>query len=158
DPPRGAFEGLGVCHVVAGGCHPVGDGDLLAGPGLRALPQEPGLNQMSDRLAGVLLFLPVPVVLVLFTLAPLGAWASLVLGVALMATHRLYARPWALARAQRRCLWCGGTATAPVGAEIEEPGGRTPWACCSLDHAHPLRSLLSWASRRAWFLRIGILG
>jgi len=54
---------------------------------------------MPDRLLGILLFLPVPVVLVLFTRAPLGVGISLALGVGLMLTHRLYARPFALARA-----------------------------------------------------------
>ena len=68
-----------------------------------------------DRLLGVLLFLPVPVVLLLFTRMPLGVGESLALGVAITITHRFYARPFARSRADRRCLWCGGQ-RAPVRA------------------------------------------
>ena len=45
---------------------------------------------MRDRLLGLLLFLPVPLVLWLFTRQPLSTLASLAVGFALMATHRLY--------------------------------------------------------------------
>ena len=49
---------------------------------------------MRQRLPGILLFLPVPLVLGLFTLRPLGATASLLLGIGIMGTHRFYARPY----------------------------------------------------------------
>jgi len=105
-----------------------------------------------------MLFLPVPAVLVLFTRAPFGTPASLALGIVLMLTHRLYARPFALARAATRCLWCG--AAAPHGPElaIEEPLGRTVWRACSEDHGGRLRRFLGWTARHARFLKIGILG
>ena len=107
---------------------------------------------------GALLFLPVPVVLLLFTRAPFGPLASLGLGVAIMLTHRLYARPWALARSARRCLWC----TRPVegGPElvIEEPFGTTTWRACGADHADQVRRFLGWAGAHGRFLKIGILG
>ena len=48
---------------------------------------------MTDRLLGLLLFLPVPLVLWLFTRQALGTLGSLANGLALTATHRLYARP-----------------------------------------------------------------
>jgi hypothetical protein len=112
---------------------------------------------VSDRLAGVLLFLPVPLVLFLFTRAPLGRTWSLALGVALMLTHRLYARPFALARAQRRCLWCGGAAAGPV-LEVEEPPGPTEWRACTEAHAGHIRRFLEWAARHRAFLQVGILG
>jgi hypothetical protein len=112
--------------------------------------------------AGALLFLPVPLVLFLFTRAPLGVLASLGLGFVLMLTHRLYARPWALARSAGRCLWCGAKVETapPLGAElaIEEPAGRTAWRACREEHARPVRAVLAWAAARRGFLNLGILG
>ena len=113
---------------------------------------------MRDRLAGLLLFLPVPVVLGLFTRQPLGAAASLALGIALMLSHRLYARPFALARAERRCLWCGGASGQGPSLAVAEPLGPSRWRACGGDHASRLAGLLGWASAHAGFLRAGILG
>lgn len=113
---------------------------------------------MPDRLAGLLLFLPVPVVLALFTQQPLGAWASLGLGVLLMATHRSYARPFALRRAGRRCLWCGGPAGDGPSVALDEPGARTAWRACSREHGERLRRTLGWAVGHRVFLAAAILG
>jgi hypothetical protein len=113
---------------------------------------------VSDRLAGVLLFLPVPVVLWLFTRQPLGPWASLGLGALLVPTHRLYARPFALSRAGRRCLWCGGPAGEGPGVDVEEPLGRTSWRACGAAHATALTGTLGWAAERSRLLAFGILG
>jgi len=82
---------------------------------------------VKDRLLGLLLFVPVPLVLWLFTRAPLGALPSLGLGILLVATHRLYARPFALARADRRCLWCAGAAVSGPAFSVAEPFGVTTW-------------------------------
>jgi hypothetical protein len=112
----------------------------------------------GDRLAGLLLFLPVPAVLVLFTWQPLGTWASLGLGAALMATHRLYARPFALARASRRCLWCGEPAGEGPPVDLDEPLGRTSWRACGSPHASRLARTLGWAAGHSRFLSVGILG
>jgi hypothetical protein len=87
------------------------------------------------------LFLPVPLVLFLFTRAPLGVGASLLLGVAIMATHRLYARPFALARAERRCLWCG----------------TTRWRAYAGSHEESARRFLGYAHDHAFGLKLGIL-
>ncbi len=112
-----------------------------------------------DRILGLLLFLPVPLVLWLFTRAPLGGLASLALGTAMMASHRLYARPFALARATRRCLWCGGTVgAAAVTLDVREPFGPTSWRACGEPHARRAAGLLGWASTRGAFLKAGILG
>jgi hypothetical protein len=113
---------------------------------------------VRDRLAGVLLFLPVPVVLWLFTRQPLGPWASLGLGVLLVLTHRLYARPFALSRAGRRCLWCGGPAGEGPGVDVDEPLGRTPWRACGAAHARLLARTLGWAAERSRLLAFGVLG
>jgi hypothetical protein len=113
---------------------------------------------VSARLGGALLFLPVPAVLALFTQLPLGAAPSLALGVVLMATHRLYARPYALARADGRCLWCGGRAGEGPVLDVAEPMGLTRWRACSADHASRVAGLLTWAGAHPRFLRVGILG
>ena len=113
---------------------------------------------MSDRLTGFLLFLPVPIVLFLFTRAPLGIGWSLVLGVALMLSHRAYARPVALARASRRCLWCGRTAPEGPTLDVEEPFGLTHWRACGDAHGVRARRFLEWAGVHRRFLQIGILG
>jgi hypothetical protein len=119
------------------------------------LPSTP----VSDRLLGLLLFLPVPIVLFLFTRAPLGIAWSLALGVALMVSHRVYARPFALARASRRCLWCGGAAATDGPAfEVEEPFGMTIWRACGEAHGVRARRFLRWAGDHRRFLQIGILG
>ena len=88
---------------------------------------------MPTRAIGLLLFLPVPLVLFLFTRAPLGILPSLGIGIALMLTHRFYARPWALARAHRRCLWCGAdiaaTALSAARARARGPAGPRELVC-----------------------------
>jgi len=110
------------------------------------------------RALGILLFLPVPIVLWLFTRAPLGVTASLALGVVLMATHRLYARRFALRHAEARCLWCGGASGAGPRLEVQEPVGDTAWRACRPQHADKLARLLGWADTHARGLKAGILG
>jgi hypothetical protein len=116
------------------------------------------ISLVADRLLGALIFLPVPAVLWLFTRAPLGTVGSLGLGVLVMLTHRLYARPFVLARAGRRCLWCGGAAGDGPRLEVAEPLGTRPWRACSERHGERLARVLGWAGAHARFLRIGILG
>ena len=113
---------------------------------------------MRDRFIGLFLFLPVPLVLALFTRSPLGDATSLLLGILLVATHRLYARPFALARARRRCLWCGGEVVQGVLIQAPEPGGWSSWWACSGPEAQRLERVLSFARRHRAFLRAGILG
>jgi hypothetical protein len=113
---------------------------------------------VSDRLTGFLLFLPVPIVLFLFTRAPLGIAWSLALGVALMLSHRAYARPFARARASRRCLWCGRAAADGPAFDVDEPLGTTRWRACGAPHAERARRFLEWAGAHRRFLLIGILG
>jgi hypothetical protein len=110
------------------------------------------------RALGILLFLPVPIVLWLFTRAPLGVTASLGLGVAVMATHRLYARRFALGNAEARCLWCGGASGAGPRLEVREPMAATAWRACRPEHAESLARLLGWAGAHARGLKAGILG
>jgi hypothetical protein len=113
---------------------------------------------VRDRFVGLALFLPVPLVLWLFTRLPLGVGASLAAGVLLVVTHRFYARPFALARAERRCLWCGAATPDGTVVAIEEPLGPTRWRACAGGHADALARVLGFAGRHAVALRIGILG
>lgn len=119
---------------------------------------EPQPAPRPSRGAGLLLFLPVPLVLWLFTGTPLGVVPSVVVGIAVMATHRLYARPWAVARAERRCLWCAGGARPGHALSVAEPGAGVEWASCSAAHRHRAAGLLGWADANAVPLRAGILG
>jgi hypothetical protein len=113
---------------------------------------------VKDSWSGALLFLPVPLVLWLFTRQPLGAPASLVLGIALMLTHRLYARPFVLARADRRCLWCAAAVADGPWLDVEEPLGAARWRACGMPHAERIAGLLRWAAGHALPLQVGILG
>jgi hypothetical protein len=113
---------------------------------------------VRDRVVGLVLFLPVPIVLWLFTRLPLGVGASLAVGSLLVVTHRLYARPFALSGAVRRCLWCGAAAPDGTIVAIEEPLGHTRWRACAGGHADALARVLGFAERHALALRVGILG
>ena len=116
------------------------------------------MSAVRLRLLGLLLFLPVPLVLALFTRQPLGTFASLAAGLLLMASHRLYARPFALRHAAGRCLWCGGGAGAGQALRLREPQGETGWSACSGAHRQSLRRVLGWAGRRRRLLQLGVLG
>lgn len=113
---------------------------------------------MNPRVAGLLLFLPVPIVLALFTRFPIGVIPSLALGTLLMVTHRLYARPAALRRAHERCLWCGAATRDGPRLLVAEPFGEAEWRACGEAHADSLRRVLGWAHRSARFLKVGIVG
>jgi hypothetical protein len=113
---------------------------------------------MLDRWLGALLFLPVPLVLILFTRLPLGVGISLTLGVALVVTHRAYARPFALTRAARRCLYCGAPVYGGRPVTLAEPLGTTVWRACGEAHATSLGRVFGWAERNARGLKVGILG
>jgi hypothetical protein len=113
---------------------------------------------VSDRIAGLLLFLPVPLVLWLFSQQPLGMLVSLAVGIVLTLSHRLYARPFALKGADRRCLWCGGRAGEGPELELREPLGNSRWRCCGPGHHARLSRTLGWAAEHRRWLTAGILG
>ncbi len=112
---------------------------------------------MRLRALGLLLFLPVPLVLWLLTSQALGVGWSVAVALALVLTHRSYARPFALRHAESRCLWCG-TSGANLMIEAHEPDASTRWAACGAHHADSLRRVLGWTARRSTFLRVGVLG
>jgi len=118
----------------------------------------PRITPVRARLIGIALFLPVPLVLFLFTRAPLGVPASLGIGTLIMLTHRLYARPFAVAGAPRRCLWCGGAAAGGPQLTIRDPLGTVAWSACTENHRARAAGVALWAADHALFLRVGILG
>ena len=107
---------------------------------------------------GAVLFLPVPLVLWLFTRAPLGVAVSIVAGLAVMVLHRVAARPAALARASRRCLWCGGAARPGRPVVVADPAGTVAWQACSESHRARLAATLGWVAERRRFVAAGIGG
>jgi hypothetical protein len=115
-------------------------------------------GRVRERLVGLVLFLPVPLVLWLFTRAPAGAVPSLGIGAAVMVSHRLYTRPWALRWSRRRCLWCGAATALGVEVAVEEPAGPTSWTACCEPHAQRLRRMLHVAASWSLVLRIAIFG
>jgi hypothetical protein len=107
------------------------------------------------------LFLPVPLVLFLFTRAPVGILPSLGIGVRLVLTHRLYARPWALSRARQRCLWCGadvGDIACSRAARNRGPARARDLAACRETPWPRGCTVLAWADRRQRLVEVGILG
>jgi hypothetical protein len=113
---------------------------------------------MPLRLVGLLLFMPVPQVLLHFTRPPVAPQLAVGLGVALMLTHRLYARPFALRWARQRCLWCGGATADGPELAVAEPGGTTTWRACGTAHHLRLTEFYAWLATNRLGLRIGILG
>jgi hypothetical protein len=113
---------------------------------------------VSERIAGLLLFVPVPLVLWLFSYQPLGPMPSLAVGIALTLSHRLYARPFALKGAARRCLWCGGPAGEGPEFELREPVGGSRWRACDAAHLARVSRTLGWAAGHRRWLTVGILG
>lgn len=113
---------------------------------------------MGDRFIGILLFLPVPLVLWLFTRAPFGVGRSLAAGIVVMAVHRFVARPFALSRASRRCLWCGGPANRPIPVRVADPAGTVGWHACAPAHHDRLSATLGWVSQHRRFVAAGVGG
>jgi hypothetical protein len=111
---------------------------------------------LNLRAAGVLLFLFIPLVLVLYLRMPLGPAASLGLGVAIMIGHRFVARPWFLAHLADRCFWCGAPragAASPFSSKGEAIAARA----CGEDHAGRILAFARLVARARLPLAILIL-
>jgi hypothetical protein len=66
-----------------------------------------------------------------------------------MLSHRVYARPFALARVPA-LLWCGRPAPQGPAFDIEEPLGTT---LAGLRRLMPSAPVPGWADAHRWFLR-----
>lgn len=108
-------------------------------------------------LQGLLLFLFIPLVLILFLRQPLGPGWSVALGLAIMVVHRLVAASWAAKFADVRCLWCGRVGvgrTVPVMAS----GRRWQMTACSDAHAALVARFLGFVVRFRIPVALGIFG
>ncbi|MBU1950878.1 MAG: hypothetical protein KJ927_19340, partial [Candidatus Eisenbacteria bacterium] len=80
---------------------------------------------MKIRIAGMALFLCIPLVLYLYLAQPLGVLPSLGLGVLIMIGHRFLASPFSARHRPRRCLWCGRSIPiAQVSLALPVQGGK----------------------------------
>lgn len=87
------------------------------------------------RLAGVLLFLFIPAVLVLYLRMPFGPAPSLLSGIAVMLLHRRTARPFMDHHLSARCFWCGGDLDGP-GTDASFRSGKETIAARGCNEAH----------------------
>lgn len=93
------------------------------------------------RATGVLLFLCIPLVLVLYLRMPLGLPGSILPGIAIMLAHRRIARPFMDRHLAQRCFWCGCDLHAPGVPAPFRSGKETIEArTCSAGHAGRLTS------------------
>ena len=127
------------------------------------------IDPRRATLLGIVLFLFIPVVLVLFVAHPRPVGASLAAGLLLMAGHRFLARPYMLATRPHKCVWCnrfftpggdelGAGERAPQRAVDLAQGGAQPplelLACPS--HVDPTRRFFAFVDRCRQPLRPGI--
>jgi hypothetical protein len=106
---------------------------------------------------GVLLFLFIPVVLVLFVRHPEPIAASLGAGVVLMLGHRFLARPFMERVRPVRCVWCGrflGEEFARLSIANKDETEVELRACPA--HAEPTDRFFAWLQRIKPILRAGI--
>lgn len=109
---------------------------------------------------GVVLFLFIPLVLLLFVRHPEPVGWSLAAGVALMLGHRFLARPYMLAVGPKKCVWCNAILTAPEGrrrgetAALELGGGQRARVC--QHHRDPAGRFFAFLHAWRWPLRLGI--
>ncbi|HEY7213264.1 MAG TPA: hypothetical protein VIC28_01480, partial [Thermoanaerobaculia bacterium] len=109
------------------------------------------------QLAGVLLFLFIPLVLFLFVRHPEPVGVSLAAGVILMLGHRFLARPYMERTAPIKCVWCNRVLAARPGETLElQSGGRALQARCCPGHRKPAAKFFTFLHAWRWPLRLGI--
>lgn len=124
----------------------------------------PAASTIAPRRAtvlGVVLFLFIPVVLVLFVAHPAPVAGSLAAGLLLMVGHRFLARPYMLATRPHKCIWCNRFFTERRPGQLAlvlAQGGDAPaldlLACAA--HVDPARRFFAFVERCRQPLRIGI--
>lgn len=121
-------------------------------------------NRFLILATGVILFLFIPLVLVLFVRHPAPLGASLGAGVLLMVGHRFLARPYMARVAPLKCVWCNRIlAGAPEGKRAGEisllelrQGDKVVEARCCAVHRKPATKLFTLLHAWRWPLRLGI--
>jgi len=124
----------------------------------------PGPSPVRLTVAGVLLFLFIPLVLFLFVRHPAPVWLSLVAGVVLMVGHRRLARPYMERVLPWKCVWCnrvlpraGADGIAPGTAILElEVDKHVLSARCCAAHRDPAARFFAFLRAWRWPLRLGI--
>jgi len=110
------------------------------------------------RLAGILLFLFVPTVLVLYLRMPFGLAPSVLSGIAIMLLHRRVARPFMDRHLSERCYWCGCDLSGPGVAAPFRAGRETIAArTCDQGHAAALVTFARSVAASRWILGTLIL-
>jgi hypothetical protein len=107
---------------------------------------------MLIHFTGVLLFLFIPLVLILFLRYPFGVFLSFFIAIALMIAHRLIARPFFLKKVRSRCFWCGKTSKHRTSMEVNS----IKLEVCDRGCIYRTRKFLTFANRYKLSIRIGI--
>jgi hypothetical protein len=116
------------------------------------------VSPAAQKLLGVLLFLFIPIVLVLFVGHPEPVGVSLLVGVVLMVGHRFLARPYFERVRTTKCIWCNRVLADPAAADAVEvvAGTRAVRFTACPGHAPPARRFFAWLDRQRLPLRLGI--
>jgi hypothetical protein len=104
---------------------------------------------------GVLLFLFIPLVLYLFLQHPFGVTASFAIAIAIMAGHRLVARPFFLRNSSVRCFWCGRTSNLREQIHVKS-GEVVVIELCKQTCSAPARKFFDFTDRNRMLFRVGI--
>jgi hypothetical protein len=129
-----------------------------------AIPSAAGPSPVRLTVAGVLLFLFIPLVLFLFVRHPAPIALSLVAGVVLMIGHRRLARSYMERVLPWKCVWCNrvlpradAAGKAPGTDLVElEAGKHVLSARCCTGHRDPAVRFFSFLQAWRWPLRLGI--
>jgi hypothetical protein len=109
------------------------------------------------HLAGVFLFLFIPLVLFLFVRHPEPVGWSLAAGVVLMLGHRFLARPYMAQALPVKCIWCNRLLVDSPAETLElRAGGRVLQARCCAGHRRPAAKFFTFLEAWRWPLRLGI--
>lgn len=117
----------------------------------------PSLSSLKVQAQGLLLFLFIPLVLFLFVRHPEPIGVSLLAGLALMAGHRLLARPYMERALAVKCVWCNRSLAPRGGETLELDAGRRRIVARSCpEHRLPATKLFAFLDAWRWVLRAGI--
>ena len=116
------------------------------------------MRRFAIQLAGLGLFLFIPLVLFLFVRHPRPVGLSLAVGIVLMIGHRFLARPYMERVRQLKCIWCNRVLSSEAPSEtvaIGTDSGPVEFVACR-GHAAPAERFFAWVDRLRLLLRLGI--